>query len=304
MVTVRAESLDLSLREVLFLLDRGVRAVQADHGLAIDGIVGPRTRAALDALLREPVGLPRGKGMFVRSIKHVGSIEAMLDRVAQTGLRWLAFQSIWQYADKKSSRWTGFTGHAKALRAAGHACWVWGFPWPGREAEFVEVLLASATSCGASGVLVDAEAPYLDAPEAAPRLMAALLPAARGRAGGGAHVVRRAVELPAVPVGGVHRGRLRGAADLRHRQQSGVRLSAAIDRRLPRARLLARDPGVPDVRQDGRTIDGAARSDRPAGRRGGMVGLVQQHAEAVHLESRERFRVGVIGRARRWRRGG
>lgn len=179
MGTVRAESLDLSLREVLFLLDRGVRAVQADHGLAIDGIVGPRTRAALDALLREPVGLPRGKGMFVRSVKHVGSIEAMLARVAQTGLRWLAFQSIWQYADRKSTRWTGFTGHARALRAAGHACWVWGFPWPGREAEFVEVLLASATSCGASGVLVDAEAPYLDAPEAAPRLMAALLPAAR-----------------------------------------------------------------------------------------------------------------------------
>ncbi|WAS99289.1 peptidoglycan-binding domain-containing protein [Nannocystis punicea] len=178
-MTVRAESLDLSLREVLFLLDRGIRAVQADHGLVSDGIVGPRTRAVLDELFRAPAGLPRGKGMFVRSVKHLGSIAAMQAQVAQVGLRWLAFQCIWQYENKQSQVWSGFTGHAKALRAAGQACWVWGFPWPGREAEFVEVLLSSATSSGASGVLVDAEAPYVGAPEAAARLMAALLPAAR-----------------------------------------------------------------------------------------------------------------------------
>ena len=179
---MRAESLDLSLREVLLLLDRGIRAVQAERGLVVDGVVGPRTRAALDDLLRAPTGVPRGKGMFVRSVKHVGSIEAMMARVAQAGLGWLAFQCIWQYADKKSAVWTGFSRHAAALRAAGHACWVWGFPYAGREAEFVDVLLGTATGCGAAGVLVDAELPYVEAPEAAARLMAALLPAAR-RAG-------------------------------------------------------------------------------------------------------------------------
>jgi len=176
---LRAESLDLSLGEVLFLLDRGIRAVQAGEGLVVDGIVGPKTRAALDRLTRALPGLPSGKGMFVRSIKHVGSIEAMQAQVAGAGLHWLAFQAIWQYADKKSSVWTGFVAHAKALRAAGRQCWVWGFPWPGREREFTDVLVSSALACGASGVIVDAEAPYNAQPGAAQTLMHALTPAAR-----------------------------------------------------------------------------------------------------------------------------
>ncbi|MDC0667798.1 peptidoglycan-binding domain-containing protein [Nannocystis radixulma] len=179
MTKLRAESLELSLGEVLYLLDRGIRDVQASEGLAVDGIVGPNTRAALDRLLRALPGLPSGKGMFVRSVKHVGTIEAMLARVEHVGLNWLAFQAIWQYASKKSSVWSGFVAHAKALRAAGRQCWVWGFPWPGREREFTEVMVSSALACGAGGLIVDAEAPYNDAPAAAPTLMNTLLPAAR-----------------------------------------------------------------------------------------------------------------------------
>lgn len=175
--TFRAESLGLSLREVLFLLDRGIRSVQASENLVVDGIVGPKTRAALESLIGA-TGLPRGKGIFVRSIKHVGPVAAMLAQVETIGLRWLAFQAIWQYETKKSGIHKGFLPHAKALNAAGQQFWLWGYPWAGKEEEFVDVMLSAASATEARGIIVDAELPYNKKPAAAEALMGALMPKA------------------------------------------------------------------------------------------------------------------------------
>lgn len=177
-VAIRAESCDLSLREVMFLLDRGIRAVQASENLVVDGIIGPKTRVALDRLMLAQA-IPSGKGMFVRSIKHVGSVAAMMSRIETIGLRWLAFQAIWQYKGEKSNIYKGFAPHAKALRASARQSWVWGYPYAGKEDEFIDVMLSAASSCEARGIIVDAEQPYDEQPAAAEALMGALMPKAR-----------------------------------------------------------------------------------------------------------------------------
>lgn len=180
METIRPESLALTLREVHYLLDQGIRAVQAREGLVVDGIVGPKTRAALDLLMKPAPPLLGGKGMFVRSVKHVGTVAAMLARAEEVGLQWLAFQAIWQWKSKKSTLYSGQAAHAKALRAAGRDVWVWGYPCPGatKEDEFVEVMLGSAAALQARGLIIDAEEPFLGEAVAAARLVAKLVPKA------------------------------------------------------------------------------------------------------------------------------
>lgn len=177
-------------RYVDFLFDFGVKRFQAEQRLEIDGLVGPRTLAAIDTVLGPSTAVaadpalpyPRGKGMFIRALAHTGTPAQACDRAREAGLRWVAVQRCWQYADKPTQKLNGaaLARYASAFTAAGIDVWLWGYPVPGKHAEFNELLLSSARSIRARGVIVDAEKPFstTSARAAATTLMSTLLAAA------------------------------------------------------------------------------------------------------------------------------
>lgn len=177
---------ELLAPQVIYLLRRGAMAVQAERGLTVDGAAGPKTRAEIDALLTleklPSVIMPKGKGMFMRTLKLAGTIPEVLDGMKVRGLSWVAITRIWQYpvADKPTSLFntTQLPEYAAALRDAGHEVWVWGYPAPGKHEEFVEKLVGTAVAVKARGIILDPEEPFIGRPEEAVALMAAALAAA------------------------------------------------------------------------------------------------------------------------------
>ncbi len=172
--------------QAIYLLRRGAMAVQAERGLKVDGAAGPQTRAEIDALLaleKQPaVIMPKGKGMFLRTLKLAGTRQEVLDGMKTRGLSWVAITRIWQYSepDRPSSLFntSQLPDYAAALHDAGHEVWVWGYPAPGKHDEFVENLVSMAVSVKARGIILDPEEPFLDKADAAAALMAATLAAA------------------------------------------------------------------------------------------------------------------------------
>lgn len=164
---------DLAIRQAIYLMRRGVEAVQTEHGLVVDGHAGPITRAAIDAKLGLPLieppalaVLPKGKGMFIRALTGAGTRAQVLAGMKQRGLSWVAIQRIWQYevaTNKSSSLYNSTTlaNYAEDLRAAGHEVWLWGFPAPEKQDEFIYEMIGSAVQVKARGIIVDPELPFL-----------------------------------------------------------------------------------------------------------------------------------------------
>lgn len=179
---------ELLARHVIYLMRRGAAAVQAEHGLSIDGAAGPKTRAAIDGLLQPappkaaPAIVPKGKGMFIRDLLQAGTRAQVLERMSKHGVSWVAIQRIWQYDDpnkvSKLYNSENLLAYVEDLHAAGHEVWIWGFPAPGKHVEFVERLVSAAVQVKARGVIVDPEAPFMNKAEPAAALMALLLPEA------------------------------------------------------------------------------------------------------------------------------
>ena len=160
-----------------------VAAFQRDAGLAVDGMAGPDTRQALDTANEpdvDPVapGLPRGKGMFVRGLDHTGEPSDMIKTMRTNGLQWVCVQRIWQQEDGASDLRNGerMVEYASAVHAAGFGYWLWGYPVPGKQDEFAQVILSSADLCAAEGIIIDPEKPYKDTEGEGTKLMHALMP--------------------------------------------------------------------------------------------------------------------------------
>ena len=174
---------DLLARHAIYLLKRGAMAVQAERGLPVDGLAGPKTRAAIDLLLgvTKPAIAPVGKGMFIRTLKLAGTREHVLATMKNRDLAWVAIKRIWQYEDpvKPSSFYNTdqLPLYAGDLRAAGREVWIWGYPAPGKHDEFVATLVGAAVAVKARGVILDPEEPFLGQPAAAAALMTATLAA-------------------------------------------------------------------------------------------------------------------------------
>lgn len=161
-----------------------VAAFQQANGLTVDGKAGPNTRAALEAANAgepaDPVspGLPVGKGMFVRSLTHTGEPQECVAHMQEHGLTWICVWAIWQYDDKDSQiiNRSRMAEYAKAVHDAGFGFWVWGYPQPGKEAEFRDVIFEAADNANAEGVVIDPEKPYIGTEGAGMALMNALMP--------------------------------------------------------------------------------------------------------------------------------
>lgn len=161
-----------------------VAAFQKAHGLQVDGKIGPATRLAISALQPPPpVGLPTGGGVFVRSLADTGSPDECVAFMRSHGVTWIAAMAIWQNETTPSNRANKnlHQQYGEALRAAGLGYWLWGFPWPGKESEFVDAIIAAADASGALGVIIDPEKPYRGTRGAGKLLVDKLMPACAER---------------------------------------------------------------------------------------------------------------------------
>jgi hypothetical protein len=206
---------------------------QSEYPLTVDGMAGPFTIAGLEKQRSggwtpsddedprededtepepEPgsdawilARFPKGKGMFVRSLRHTGTPAQMIAQMNKANLDWVCIQYVWQFEDPdnsdKDTRYVNRSNlkqYTDALHAAGKTVWVWGWPVPGEEQKFLDGMLWAVDTAKAKGLMINAERPYLGNPAAATKLMQMIQPECRKRgilAGlssyGAAHFVRR-----------------------------------------------------------------------------------------------------------------
>ena len=179
------------------------RLVEAGYEIKVDGIFGDKTRKAVltfeqdlsltnsmsftvdrvtmeylfnGSVLTPPdppppvVGLPRGKGMFIRSWKHLGDPDTLRARIQESGVRWVAVLRLWQMDDPDEDNLTnetGGNGHSRedfqaVLSEENCDLWIWGWPIPGREAAFISEMDETAIRWEALGMILDCEGPWVD----------------------------------------------------------------------------------------------------------------------------------------------
>lgn len=105
---------------------------------------------------------PRGKGVFVRSVKHADMPAEMAALCKVMGLSWVTIGYIWQNPDGSSKRYhvKDIPRYVRELRRHGIACWLWAWPEPGRAREVADLYKWIADRCKLEGLMMDPEAPY------------------------------------------------------------------------------------------------------------------------------------------------
>jgi len=132
-------------------------AVVGGLALGLGGVLGYRavvTRARY----------PRGQGAFVRNLKADGapSPAEFAARAKALGMRWLALLAEVRGDKQASGIWDSeLPAYARDLQAAGVEVWLWGWPAPADQVEFVADMKRQLERTGARGVIVDAEGPYV-----------------------------------------------------------------------------------------------------------------------------------------------
>lgn len=172
----------LTTAHVDLLLEEGTRAVQLRAGLDVDGQAGDDTRKALDALLHQvPSTLPApslppsraivpvGKGVFVRGLPGGKTPLQLAQELAAAGCTFAELLRVWQNKARNEGVAQGkqLPRFADALRLKNIDPWLWGWPVPGQEQRFVDLMCDTAVAIGAKGVVADPELPFKGKPEAA-----------------------------------------------------------------------------------------------------------------------------------------
>lgn len=177
------------------------KLVDAGHEIAVDGIFGEKTKRAVEDF-EQDLGLiesmsfavdrvtleylfhqdlckpqppkpnpcvPTGKGMFIRSWKHVGTPEEFKETLQQANIAWVCVLRLWQHADGDDNltNETGANGHSReefqeVLTSLDCDLWIWGWPLPGREEEFVMEMDDTASRWSACGIILDCEGEWYD----------------------------------------------------------------------------------------------------------------------------------------------
>jgi len=164
--------------------ETGVKAFQANRGLVVDGVVGPKTWDALEdsatfvpptlsgvptvadeaPTVADADDLPKGLGMFVSGMTKatVGTPGDMVTTCLETGIRWIAILAVWQDGAGQR-RWNHGAHVAKyvdALHDAGVDVFVWAWTAPGMQHEGLEVVRGRVDAWSAKGVILDVEEQY------------------------------------------------------------------------------------------------------------------------------------------------
>jgi hypothetical protein len=108
---------------------------------------------------------PQGLGLYIRAMPNSkGKIYQRVKHMADHGIKWAAIGACWQDQDRKTKAPTlRVMNHAarvhliiKAMLTYGIVPYLWGYPWRGREQQFVEIMAAASTP-DVRGWLIDPE---------------------------------------------------------------------------------------------------------------------------------------------------
>lgn len=107
----------------------------------------------------------QGKHMYIRSLSHTGEPnDEFADRCTWAGIKGIWIQRIWQFEDpnKKSNYLNGtlFDTYRPVIEALGLEVWVWGYPVPDKQSEFIDAMTEACEKWNAKGMVVDAEGPW------------------------------------------------------------------------------------------------------------------------------------------------
>lgn len=106
---------------------------------------------------------PAGKGMFVRSLTGTGTVENMKQYITERGIQWVCVQRLWQYDDPNDDVYyngSSWVEYSRAWEETDCELWIWGWPVPNRESEFVEVMANTQRDWKARGIIMDCEVPW------------------------------------------------------------------------------------------------------------------------------------------------
>jgi len=138
------------------------------------GPTPPPTDPPVDPPVEPPIepppniDVPKGKGIFVRSLTGTGSVENMKQYILANGLKWICVQRMWQHDDStKYLNGNTWQDYKEAWEETGCDLWIWGWPIPERIDEYVDEMSETAAYWGAIGIIIDAEGPWYGEPEAA-----------------------------------------------------------------------------------------------------------------------------------------
>lgn len=121
---------------------------------------------------------PKGIGVYCRSLTPTthGTPAQLARRLSSTGCTFVAFLACWQDRSGPGKTIRQVVPPRDTLRAYADACklagvdvWLWGFPWIGRESDYMQAMTSAAASIsgGVRGFIHDPEVSYRD--KSAPR---------------------------------------------------------------------------------------------------------------------------------------
>ena len=109
--------------------------------------------------------IPKGKGVWVHSVKHASSPEVMVEAMKSVGADYAIIATVWQKANGEELRYAldEIPAYAEALRKAGIDVWLWG--WPDSEKSRMDSFIARVSDVWkkskASGFVLDMEDQWL-----------------------------------------------------------------------------------------------------------------------------------------------
>ena len=118
------------------------------------------------------IDVPKGKGMFVRSLTGTGTVENMKQYIQANGIDWICVQRMWQHDDHTNYlNGDSWSDYKEAGEEAGCDLWIWGWPIPEGIDDYVQEMSDTASSWGAIGIIIDAEGPWYNEGAAATDLI-------------------------------------------------------------------------------------------------------------------------------------
>lgn len=105
---------------------------------------------------------PRGKGAFIRSVRHGGNPAKLANTCKAMGLTWVAIAIAWQQPNAKTTLYhlDEIPAYVRALEALGIDAWAWAWPEPGRAAELVKIYNYVSGKTSLRGLILNPEQPY------------------------------------------------------------------------------------------------------------------------------------------------
>jgi hypothetical protein len=111
------------------------------------------------------IDVPKGKGMFVRSLTGTGTVDNMKQYIIDRGIKWVCVQRLWQHDDPSDDKYlngSSWEDYKRAWEETGCDLWIWGWPLPERQDEFVSEMSETCSKWGALGIVIDVEGKWYD----------------------------------------------------------------------------------------------------------------------------------------------